>query len=105
MPTLRAAVFSKDGNRFLIPGMWSDETDNTRSESDIIIDSMMYRVCLGLESGHDWIEVEVDENGRGDIPHTNVDLHSPAMAHGGCTVLCISGPIFEEARARTLEPV
>jgi hypothetical protein len=105
--TARARVFAKDGNRFLIPGYWCDENDENwdgMSISAILCDGMMLGVVCGFDSKQEWLDIEVDADGRGDIPHVECNLVGSQFTHGGIAVLAISGPLFDEGMAKPPDP-
>lgn len=93
--SIKAMVFTKDGNKFLIPGFWTKEGDSDRPS--LIIDAMMFCITLGLEREKELLTVETDEKGSSDFPHIVIDLLSPHLAHGGVKVLAFAGPLFDEA--------
>ncbi len=84
MKSIRIAVFSRpDIPQFLIPGMWEDPDGNT--SCGLTIDVMM--IALGINAKYKWYEIEVNESGIANIPHTKAELIGPQFAHGGITVL------------------
>lgn len=107
--TVRARVFSKDGNRFLIPGYWCDEDDpdwDGRSMAGVICDSMMMSVVLGLDPCNEWLELAPKPDGTADVLHYLYELHGPQFQHGRATIFLISGPLFDaEALVARLRPI
>lgn len=103
--TIRARVFSKDGNRFLIPGYWCDEGNEDwdgMSISSILCEGMMLGVVAGFDSHQEWMEFEPKPDGTGHIAHFPMDLVGRHLAHGGIKVLVIGGPLFDEAMSKEL---
>jgi hypothetical protein len=100
---LHARVFSKDGNRFLIPGYWCDEEDENwegMSIASIICDGMMLDVVCGFDSHQDdWLDIEANADGTADLVHIPYDLIGRQFAHGGIRILLIAGPLFDAAKA------
>jgi hypothetical protein len=99
---MKAKVFEKDGNRFLMPGLWFDEDhieEGAKTEFDILCDALMYSCVLGLKEEPGWLEIKIGENGEGDIPNRPVRLVGPQFAHGAVDVFVISGPLFDSPEA------
>jgi hypothetical protein len=103
---IRARVFSKNGNRFLIPGYWCDEDDDNwpgMSITSILCDGMMLGVVCGLDSHQEWLDVEAQPDGTADLVHVPYDMVGAQFAHGGTRILLISGPLFDAALAAVPE--
>jgi hypothetical protein len=101
--TIRARVFQKDGNRFLIPGYWCDEADENwqgMSVASILCDGMMLGVVCGLDSHQEWLDVESDADGNAALTHIPYQMLGQQFAHGGIDVPLISGPLFDESMKR-----
>lgn len=99
---VRARVFSKDGNRFLVPGYWCDEDDEDwqgMSISSILCDGMMLGVVCGLDSHQEWLDLEPKEDGTADLTYVPYEMIGRVFAHGGTKVMLISGPLFDAAMA------
>jgi hypothetical protein len=99
--TIRAAVFSVGGNRFLLSGYWHVEGDENwkgRSMLDLTWDGMMTAIALGCEDPHEWLDLEVNSNEEVDLINVPATLSGPQFAEGGTEVLLISGPLFDAAQ-------
>lgn len=102
---IKARVFHKDGNRFLVPGYWCDEGDDDwqgMSISSILCDGMMLGVVCGLDNRQDWLEIETKDDGTADLINIPYRMVGSQFAHGAIDILLISGPLFDEAMA--MEP-
>jgi hypothetical protein len=102
---IRARIYEKDGNKFLIPGHWycDDDPDiGMGSGSAVICDSMMWGVVCGLEA-KEWLDLEAGDDGHGMIEHYKMDMIGPQFAHGAVPVLLIGGPLFEENHAEAIQ--
>lgn len=100
---IRARVFSKDGNRFLIPGYWCDEGDENwsgMSSTAILCDGMMLGIVCGFDAEQDWLDVPIGENGRAELTNIPYRLIGRQFTHGAIDILLVSGPLFDEATAR-----
>lgn len=94
-----AKVFEKDGNRFLIPGIWyTGGDDNAEGCLSAISNALMYSVVCGLKEEPGWMEIQADETGKADFVHVPQFIAGSGFAHGGFTVFLISGPIFDAAQ-------
>lgn len=91
-----AKVFEKDGNRFLIPGVWR-EANGEYDHGGTIYNALMFSVVLGVKEEPDWLRIETDSDGRADFIHVPHFIADRGFAHGGMEVLLISGPLFDEA--------
>lgn len=105
---VRARVFvTTDGNRIVIPGFWYSDDDpeiGMGSMSVVLCESMLFGVVCGFK-GEDWIEIEADADGNGDLAHIPYRMTGRQFAHGAVDVMLIGGPLFEqEMSARTVEP-
>jgi hypothetical protein len=95
---IRARVYTKDGNRFLIPGHWYCDDDpeiGMGSASAVICDSMMWSVVCGLEA-IDWLDLDAGNDGLGTIEHYQMEMRGPQFAQGAVPVMLIGGPLFDE---------
>lgn len=95
---VRARVYEKDGNRFLIPGHWYSDDDDAigmGSASAVMCESMMFSVVCGMKAD-EWLEMEGDNSGLGQLEHYLTDMIGSQFAHGGVTVMLIGGPLFDE---------
>ena len=105
--TARARVFSKDGNRFLIPGYWCDEDDENwdgMSVSQILCDGMMLGIACGFDSKQEWLDLTTDGDGSVGVRHLRYELVGPQFMHGAITVLLIGGPLFDAAVSAEDQP-
>ncbi len=101
---VRARVYTKDGNRFIVPGHWysNDDPDiGLGSMSAVLCESMIWGVVCDLDA-KEWIDLEAGEDGQGTIEHYLLDMVSPKFAHGGVKVLLIGGPMFDEEHAEAV---
>lgn len=101
---VRARVYVKDENRFLIPGHWYCEDDpdiGLGSATNVICDSFMWGAICGLKAD-DWIDLEAGEDGHGTIEHYVYNMDGRQFAHGRVTVLLIGGPLFDAAHAEAV---
>lgn len=101
---VRARVYTKDGNRFLIPGHWycDDDPDvGMGSAASVICDSMMWGIVCGLKAD-DWIDLEAGEDGKGTVEHYEYQMNGRQFAHGGVTVFLIGGPLFDDEHAEAI---
>ena len=101
--TVRARVFAKNGNRFLVPGYWYDEDDenwNGMSVTSILCDGMMLGIVCGLDNKQEWLDIGTNKDGVADLIHVPCDMVGRQFEHGGIKILLISGPLFDEATAR-----
>lgn len=101
--TVRARVFSKDGNRFLVPGFWCNEDDEDwrgMSVSSILCEGMMLGVVCGLDSHQEWMDLETREDGTAELTWVPYEMIGRVFAHGGTRVMLIGGPLFDEAVAK-----
>lgn len=96
MSQYRAKIFTKDGNRFLVPGYWYDTSDPAFASSSMALDAMMFGVVIGCKAVPGWLEVVTDADGRADIPNQPYNLVGPQFAHGAISVMLIGGPVFTE---------
>lgn len=92
---LRARVFSKNGNRFLVPTLWYNTEDpDARSPADIIIESMWWAISIGVEVETEWAEYPPHPKGGFMAHHKHILLTSRKLLHGACMVLIIEGPLL-----------
>ncbi len=94
--TIRARVFAKDGNRFLVPGYWCDEDDENwpgMSITSIICDGMLLGMVNGFDSHQEWLDVEVNADGVGSLTNVPCKMVGKNLTFD---VLLISGPLFNE---------
>lgn len=94
----------KTGNQFVVfarghvvvPGK-----DGWDSGADVIIDSMMWALMMGVdvpEGDAGWFEAEM----VGDeikFQYVECTIAHRGLLHGGCTVFLVGGPTFNEAKA------
>jgi hypothetical protein len=100
--TIRARVFSKDGNRFLVPGYWTDETDENwqgMSMEAVLIGGMILSVVGKMDSTLEWLDIEPNDAGKADVLHVPYQLVGSVFAHGSIDILLISGPLFDQVAA------
>jgi hypothetical protein len=99
---VRARVYEKDGNRFLITSHWYCD-DNPAvglgSYASVAMESMMFSVMCGFKA-EEWIEVTAGEDGKAGLEHYPFDLVGPQFEHGSVPVLLISGPLFDEQQSK-----
>lgn len=93
--TYRCKVFERDGNRFLIPGIWH-RADDPEGHTEALCNGLMFSAVLQA-SDDEWIDVEVDENGHADLEHVTGRFTGREFAHGSMDVLVLSGPMFDAA--------
>lgn len=101
---IRARVYAKDGNRFLIPGHWYCDDDpeiGLGSHSAVLCEGMMWSVVCGLKDD-EWIDLTAEEDGHGIIEHYLIQMTNPGFAHGGVNVLLIGGPMFDDEHAEAI---
>lgn len=98
---VKARVFQKDGNRFLIPGYWTSEDDDWKGQSysAIVCESMMIGVVCGCDAHQEWLDIESSPDGHGTIAHVPYLVTGSGFANGGIDVMLISGPLFDEGMA------
>lgn len=95
MSTYRCRVFEKDGNRFLVPGVWHPADE---SSVDVLCNALMFSCVLGADEA-EWIDVEVKDDGTADLEHIPTRVAGRQFAHGAMDVLLLSGPLFDEHKA------
>ena len=93
--TFKAKVFAKDGNRFLVPGVWFESGSD--EFADVLWDAMMMAVTMGAEQEPDLLTVETNDDGSTELAHTLAFVAGRGFAHGGVEVMVLSGPIFDSA--------
>jgi hypothetical protein len=96
--TIRARVFQKDGNRFLVPGYWCDENDDNwqgMSITSILCDGMLFGIVCGFDSHQEWLDIDAAADGKADLVHVPTEMIGGPR--GAIEVLLISGPLFDEA--------
>jgi hypothetical protein len=101
---VRARVYTKDGNRFLIPGHWycDDDPDiGMGSASNVICDSMIWGIVCGMKAD-EWVDLDAGEDGHGTIEHYVYNMDGAQFAHGRVTVFLIGGPMFEDEHAEAI---
>jgi hypothetical protein len=99
-----ARVYTKDDNRFLIPGHWySDDDPNIGmgSASNVICEGFMFGVICDLKP-EGWIDLEAGDDGQGTIEHYQINMTGRQFAHGGMPIMLIGGPLFDENHAEAV---
>jgi len=94
-PMMKAKVFNKDGNRFLVPGIWYDTTDTDAEPTEVAFNAMTFGVVLGAEVESDWLDIDP----HADFPNLPYRIVGPQLAHGAMDVVMIGGPLFDAATA------
>lgn len=97
MTTAHARIFTRDGNRFLVPGLWYADGDPACGQGSAAVcltESLLIGTMAGLKP-EGWLDVELDEAGHGEIPHVAFRLIGRQFAHGAIDLLLIGGPLFD----------
>lgn len=102
----KAKVFEKDGNRFLIPGIWyvEGDEDETRDCLAAMSNALMFSVACGANYDKDWMEFTTSDDGTADVVHVPHRIVGRQFAHGGFDVLLIGGPLFDAALSQEPSP-
>lgn len=106
MTTAHARIFTRDGNRFLVPGLWYADGDPACGQGSAAVcltESLLIGTMAGLKP-EGWLDVKLDEAGNAPIVHLAYRVPGRQFAHGAIDLLLIGGPLFDAELARREAP-
>jgi hypothetical protein len=100
----RMHIFESYGNRFAFSGTYSyymgTEEELFTPEYDCSSFASLGMMGLDIKYTGEHLDIPATEEGEIVFEHLKGEIHSSRFMHGGATVFYLSGPLFDEAKAR-----